>query len=258
MSRLISLKLHDLAAEHGVRILYACESGSRAWGFASPDSDFDVRFIYARPAREYLRLSPPRDVIEMPIVDDLDFSGWDVFKMCRLLRRSNPSILEWLNSTIVYAQLDSFVAQLRDAAGRYFSRRACGEHYLSSARSNWRAYIDAGAGGTIKKYLYVLRPLVAIRWILTRDSFPPTAFSETLAGIDLPMAVREAIAALLVEKGTSREKARQTITPLLLSFAQQTMEELTPQVTRMHSCHFPEELLDEMISHVLLSARTEP
>lgn len=61
--RIIEL-LHSIEAEHGVKVLYACESGSRAWGFASPDSDYDVRFVYVRPLEDYLSLVPVRDVIE--------------------------------------------------------------------------------------------------------------------------------------------------------------------------------------------------
>src|SRR3954452_13450282 len=99
-------RLEEAEAEHGVRILYACESGSRAWGFASPDSDYGVRFIYAQPRNWYLSFDVERrrDVIEYPIVDDIDQSGWDVRKALYLFTRNNGALLEWLHSPIVYLE----------------------------------------------------------------------------------------------------------------------------------------------------------
>src|SRR5579864_2551659 len=113
--------LHTIQAQEQVRILYACESGSRAWGFASHDSDYDVRFLYVRPQRAYLRLDPPHDVIERPIVDDLDINGWDIFKALRLLRKSNPPLLEWLFSPMVYLENTLAIEELRAIARRFYS-----------------------------------------------------------------------------------------------------------------------------------------
>jgi predicted nucleotidyltransferase len=102
-------KLQDVEAKHDVRVLYACESGSRGWGFASPDSDYDVRFIFVRPAREYLRVMPVRDVIEETPGPVFDVNGWDVRKALQLLAKGNATLVEWISSPVMYRQDDGFV-----------------------------------------------------------------------------------------------------------------------------------------------------
>src|SRR5438105_459905 len=133
MDTRIQRELDRIETEQNVRILYAVESGSRAWGFDSPDSDYDVRFIYIRPVREYLRVSPPRDVIELPITETLDVNGWDIYKALELYRKSNPPLLEWLNSPIVYREKGELAADLRRLARDYFSPLRMTYHYLSMA-----------------------------------------------------------------------------------------------------------------------------
>ena len=120
MNEIILEKLRQTEQRENVKILLAVESGSRAWGFASPDSDYDVRFIYARPVSDYLRLEETRDVIELPIDDELDINGWDLRKTLRLIYKSNPTVFEWLNSPIVYLKSD-FAAEINTAAKDYFS-----------------------------------------------------------------------------------------------------------------------------------------
>ena len=122
MEKLICSKLHEIEKENNVKILLAVESGSRAWGFASPDSDYDVRFIYVRPKEDYLRLENVRDVIELPIDDVLDINGWDLQKTLRLLYKSNPTLFEWFSSPIVYLETD-FADRFRKIMGEYFSTK---------------------------------------------------------------------------------------------------------------------------------------
>ena len=100
--QLIKEKLSQIEERENIRILYACESGSRAWGFASSDSDYDVRFIYVRPKEFYLKLENTCDTLECELNEIYDISGWDLKKMLRLLNRSNPSIFEWAASPLVY------------------------------------------------------------------------------------------------------------------------------------------------------------
>jgi predicted nucleotidyltransferase len=252
MQDVILARLRKLEYEQGVQVLYACESGSRAWGFASPDSDYDVRFVYARPVEQYLRLALPRDVIEVPMEGELDISGWDLFKACRLLRRSNPPLLEWLGSPIVYREQGPLAQTLRDQANRHASRRSCCEHYLHSARSNWHRYgLDADRA-TRKKLLYVLRPVVAVRWMLEQESLPPTPFPRALAAVAIPSAIREAIDALLAAKRVSRESATGPADPLLLRYVEQTLEELGPLVAKLEPCAFPADKLDQLLRAILL------
>ncbi len=178
MRETILSKLKEIENKENVKILLAVESGSRAWGFASPDSDYDVRFIYVRPKEDYLRLEKTRDVIELPIEGELDINGWDLDKTLRLLRASNPTLFEWFSSPIVYRET-AFAQDFRSIMQRYFSSKRGLSHYLSMASSNYREYLK---GDTVKakKYFYVLRPVLACQWILDKGTPPPMLFSELM------------------------------------------------------------------------------
>ena len=153
-----------------VRVLLAMESGSRAWGFASPDSDFDVRFVYVRPVDHYLRLEPARDVLVWRVDEVLDVDGWDVDKALRLLRGSNPSLFEWLASPIVYAEDPAF-AVVRGLAAECFSLVASAHHYLSMGRNHLAAL--TGETVRLKKCLYAMRAILAARWVVAERAPAP-------------------------------------------------------------------------------------
>ena len=178
MNELIIEKLAQIEREEDVRILHAVESGSRAWGFPSPDSDYDVRFIYVRKPEYYLKLEKTRDVIELPINDMLDINGWDLNKTLRLLHSSNPTLFEWMSSPIVYRQTD-FIGRLSPIMDNYFSCKSGLHHYLSMAEGNYREYLK-GDMARVKKYFYVLRPVLACKWILHRHTKPPMLFRELM------------------------------------------------------------------------------
>lgn len=194
MRDLILKKLNEIEAKEQVSILLAVESGSRAWGFASPDSDYDVRFIYVRPMESYLQLEKSRDVIELPIEGELDINGWDLDKTLRLLRKSNPTLFEWFSSPIVYRET-AFAEEFRTIMRRYFCSRRGLSHYLSMATGNFREYLK-GDMVWAKKYFYVLRPILACRWILDHGTPPPMLFSE-LAAAELDPALRAEVDRLL-------------------------------------------------------------
>lgn len=202
MENLIVGKLHEIEEKENVRILLAVESGSRAWGFASPDSDYDVRFIYVRQKKEYLRLEAVRDVIELPINDLLDINGWDLQKTLRLLHKSNPTLFEWFSSPILYMETD-FADQFRKIMNRYFSTKRSLFHYISMAEGNNREYLRRDMVKA-KKYFYVLRPILACRWILERGTPPPMLFSE-LVQAELPENLVETVGRLLDLKMNSPE-----------------------------------------------------
>lgn len=201
----IDAALHMIEQEEQVDILYACESGSRAWEFASQESDYDVRFLYVRPLEAYLELDLPPDVIERPLVDELDINGWDIFKALRLLRKSNPPLLEWFNSPIVYMETSPVVAKLRAFALKNYAPPALFYHYRHMASGNYHQYIEQKTAVPLKKYLYALRPVIALRFIEEQKSFPPTSFLQTLARVKLEPEVREHIERLVAQKLAGEE-----------------------------------------------------
>ncbi len=200
MEATIKQALRAIEEQEQVRILYACESGSRAWGFASHNSDYDVRFLYVHPKSAYLRLDPPRDVIEQPIVDDLDINGWDIFKALRLLRKSNPPLLEWFFSPIVYLENSPSIETLRTISRRFYSPTTLYYHYSRMAAGNYQQYLKGKTEVILKKYLYVIRPLLALLFLEQWHRLPPTNFLGTLAQVQLQEEVRERIQDLVARK----------------------------------------------------------
>lgn len=201
--------LQSLAAlerEHQVQVLFACESGSRGWGFASPDSDYDVRFIYVHRLPWYLSVAPGRDVIEQPVSGELDINGWDLRKTLQLLRDSNPTLLEWLRSPIVYRQEAGWAARLYRLAQEGFSPVRGFHHYVSMARKNLREHLY-GEQVRYKKYLYVIRPLLAARWIREGRGVPPMRFAELASQTVTDRRVLDELNALLAIKMRAGESA---------------------------------------------------
>lgn len=178
VQQIIPAKLKEIEERENIRILHCIESGSRAWGFASPDSDYDVRFIYVRPPEFYLRLDKTRDVIEWQLDDTLDINGWDLQKALTLLHSSNPTLFEWNNSPIVYKTTPEW-AEISAVIDRFFRCKSGLHHYLNTAKANYREYLR-GDLVKLKKYFYVLRPLLACRWILKNQTPPPMLFSELM------------------------------------------------------------------------------
>ncbi len=176
MEETIRAHLGQIEADENIKVVYACESGSRAWGFPSVDSDYDVRFLYVRPVEWYLLIDEKRDVVECPINEGLDINGWDLRKALQLFRKSNPPLLEWLGSPIVYLEKYSVAAKMRELASVYYSPSACLYHYLHMARGNFREYLK-GEEVWVKKYFYVLRPILAMNWIEKELGVVPTDFN---------------------------------------------------------------------------------
>ena len=196
--RAVAAELERMERAEDVRVLLAVESGSRAWGFASPDSDFDVRFVYVRPVEHYLRLEPARDVLEWRVDEVLDVDGWDANKTLRLLRGSNPSLFEWLASPIVYAE-DPVFAVVRELAADCFSPVASAHHYLSMGRNHLAAL--AGETVRLKKCLYTMRAILAARWVVAERAPAPMLLRDLVdAGLEEPM---RGLAAELLEAKTA-------------------------------------------------------
>ena len=225
----IDAKLAAAATAHDVRILYAAESGSRAWGFGSPDSDFDVRFIYVHPRDWYLRLAEPRDVIEEGIDAHLiDCNGWDLRKALRLLLKSNPVLHEWLVSPIVYTDDGDFRPAARDLFERHATPRALAAHYWSIARGQWQREIDGREAVRLKKYVYIIRPLLALQWVVTRRTPPPMHIDALLAAVPLVGVVRDEIDRLLDLKRRTPELGLGPRLAIIEAWALERLDALAP------------------------------
>lgn len=203
MNRLVPEKLREIEDMYDVTVLWAIESGSRAWGFASPDSDFDVRFIYKRKPESYLKLNPDRDVIELPIDDAWDVSGWDLDKTLKLLQKSNPTLYEWLRSPIKYKDTD-FARRIAPLMEDCFAEDKMIYHYLNTAKHNIRDHL-LGDSVRPKKYFYALRPVLACIWIRNYHTAPPVLFDQLYSTV-LPEALKNSVDYLLELKINALEK----------------------------------------------------
>jgi uncharacterized protein len=247
-SRIIE-RLHEIEFEKNVSILYACESGSRAWGFPSADSDYDVRFIYVHPMDWYLTIQEKRDVIEFPIIDNLDFSGWDIRKALGLFRRSNPPLLEWLGSPIVYWEKSNFASRLRELSKEYYSPTSCIHHYLQMARGNYKDYVR-GDDIRLKKYFYLLRPILATKWIEQGYGVAPTAFSTLLDCVITDPDLKAEIDRLMKLKESGSEYDRGPHSMLVNQFVVSELTRLETQTKHYENNAAPFEVLDEVFKTI--------
>lgn len=231
-------RLADAETEHGVRILLAIESGSRAWGFASPNSDYDVRFIYMHEPSWYqaVDLEERRDVIEYPIVDDIDLNGWDVRKALRLFWKSNPAFVEWIQSPITYLERGSFRKEtLRILSDVYTPEKGI-HHYRSMAKTNYRGYLREPMV-RLKKYFYVLRPLLAARWVARTGKAAPIEFDRLLTMLD-DQDVLADIDRLLQQKRAAPELGLAPAVSSINAFIEAELEAMPADIPgRPHGAH---------------------
>ena len=211
----ISGMLDEIEKKKGVRILHAVESGSRAWGFASPDSDYDVRFVYVRPKEDYLRIDEPKDVIEWQLDEVLDVNGWDLKKALWQFAKGNATLYEWSGSPIVYRTSEDW-KRIREVSAQYFSEKTAVYHYYGTANSTLQGYL-LGDIVRYKKYFYALRPLLAARYIETYHAAPPVLFEELLK-MELPDDLRRSIDELLVIKKNTTEGEENPHIPAIRAF----------------------------------------
>lgn len=202
----IQSRLSEVECDHNIQFLFAIESGSRAWGFPSPDSDFDVRFVYARDPSWYLSIARGRDVIELPLEDDWDINGWDIQKAIGLLLKPNPVLLEWLSSPIRYRWDEQACRRLTEYASRTVAAIDCLPHYFHLARQMRDRNITGKDDVNLKKYFYVLRPTLAIRWVRMHPTqLPPMNFQDLVNGTDLSFDLQSRISEFLEAKAQTSE-----------------------------------------------------
>lgn len=215
MKREIIDKLTEIEKRENVTVLHAVESGSRAWGVESPDSDYDVRFIYVRPKNEYLRIQEKRDVIEWQLDEVLDINGWDLKKTLAQFHKGNATLFEWANSPVVYKTTELW-REIYNADSQYFSEKAALYHYYGTAKSTCKQYLQEEYV-RYKKYIYALRPLLACRFIEEYHSIPPVRFDKLLLQ-KLPQELAENIDRMLEIKAQSDEKDLKPHMPVIREY----------------------------------------
>lgn len=217
----INKKLEQLSQTNEIEILFAVESGSRAWGFASPDSDYDIRFVFKHKSEWYLNLWEQKDTLEFMTKEDLDGSGWDIKKTCKLMAKSNVSVFEWLFSPIVYQSNEIILKELQTIAQYQFNPVAGFYHYHSMSQRFESSFTDNSM--TLKHFFYALRSTLCAEWIIKEETIPPVPFKDLL--INIPSNIKSEIDKLIIIKSTSLESDKYDINVELIDFVQQKIKE---------------------------------
>lgn len=221
MQQRILQAIHNLEQEHQVKVLLSAESGSRAWGFASPDSDYDVRFIYVHQPQWYFNIKPQADTIDVMLDDHLlDLSGWELRKALGLMMKTNPAMSDWLESPIVYYADEDFLAQMRLLNAAFYSPKAGIGHFLSLAHNHLKRYLQVdGEGYTLKRVLYYLRALLCCRWLEKNETHPPVLFTDLVEATVPEQHIKDIISDMLVKKSASREHNKDAVDSVLTDYA---------------------------------------
>lgn len=237
-----NIRLGHIEAQERLTVLFAIESGSRAWGFPSPDSDNDVRFFYVRPISHYVGLETPRDVIERPIDGLWDVSGWDIRKAIDLMVKGNATVSEWLSSPLIYREHGPTPFRLRTLIKKHASAKASARHYWGLTNTCYMKEINSrptaekiaqcGADGTIikgmtevtlKKYFYAVRGALSLSWIDKFEEIPPMTLPALMAQDIMSWDVRAQIQSLQSRKATMSELGQGTRIKILDDFIEEKL-----------------------------------
>lgn len=217
MQNKILEKLKALERDNNIKILYAVESGSRGWGFASTDSDYDARFIYIHPPDWYLSIEDKKDYIDVPINDLLDINGWDLKKSLLLYKKSNPPLMEWLSSPIIYLDNYGIAQKLRELLPDYFAPVPTIYHYLHIAKNKYDEIMSTDQV-KIKRYFYILRPVLACMWVEKNNTMPPMEFAQLMAAQHLDDTLVSEINKLLAKKTAGLEIDIEPKSPIIIDY----------------------------------------
>lgn len=250
----IPAHLKHIERKFDVKILYAVESGSRAWGFESANSDWDVRFIYVHRPEWYFRIKEQRDVIEHIFGDNVDLAGWELRKALEMVRRGNPQVFEWLNSPKVYYADDEFLQRISSVAPQYFNPIKAMYHYTRIYQKHNERYLQNGSY-TAKRFLYYLRGVLACRWIELNQTLPPVAFSQLVDAVVEDSEQRAKIEQLIEQKKSGNEGRVQSVDSKLMLYARQQADYFNERVGTFRPAQnrVPTDALDSILFDMVQS-----
>ena len=219
MLSIITNKLNELEKKNNITIIFAVDAGSRSYGCDSEFSDYDIRFVYVHNNKnEYMKISKPNDVIVgFDDLTNLDWTGWDLKKAISHLKESNPSIFEWLGSSIVYVDVNNFKSKCLNVIKSMHTHISLMYHYFNMAKSNWKIWIEEKLEVISKKYFYVIRPLANLIYIMDKYTTNPDEPFELIVNFPTLMininhlidkSVADQISKLIEKKKTCDSKAK--------------------------------------------------
>jgi uncharacterized protein len=244
-------KLCEIEKDHDIRIVWAVESGSRLWGLASSESDYDVKCVYVHRPEWYLSINEGADAIDLPIHNRLDVSGWDVRKTLRLLVKSNISLMTWTISTLVYREVGGLADDIRELVGQHYSPKAVAHQYLNMATLNIRKHIDHASKVPVKIYLYTLQPLLNVQWMMQGKGLPPSLFLDLMSGIEASDEVLEAVSELVTLKTTKPPKSKTSRLSVIDEWISELVDEARTWVDAAPSSKVPVDQVNAVFRRTL-------
>lgn len=246
--RNIQQKLQQIEGENQIKILLAVESGSRAWGFPSLDSDYDVRAIFIRPQQDYLVIQPPKETFEYIENIWFDVGGWDICKSLNLLRKSNSVLFEWINSPIVYCQHPPFLKQIKSLSNQYFQVGPTVRHYRGVAKNALNT-LDLNQQIKLKKWFYALRSLLAALWAIKQGTVPPVELSKLYQSLSKSLV--DEINELVAFKAQQEESYLHQLSPCLIKLTIDLANELANMTLSYPNNETSVEPLNRLFRHLL-------
>lgn len=251
MKDIIVEKLNEIEKEKGIKILFAIESGSRGWGFSSADSDFDVRFIYVKPKKHYLHINEQPDFFDFPINNELDINGWDLKKFLKLLYASNATPFEWMQSPIVYQKEEKSFNLIKELLPNYFCQQTLVHHYLGLVHKKMEVFNEENI--RLKDFFYIYRSLLAARFAIEKNQFPPMEFLKLMNLIDDKSLIEDTNRLMAVKKNAS-EKYIDNINSKLMDYLRVSYKELSDSKKIKRKGTFDIEHLNETFYKIITDA----
>lgn len=243
--------LSKTESDYSLSMIYGLESGSRAWGFDSQNSDYDVRFLYVRPVDWYLCIEKRGDALDLGTSNNIDLSGWDLRKSLLFLRKSHPVLLEWLRSPVVYVECSEIVQRMREIGEEFFAPRASVHHYVGWAERTLHRYFHR-SDLAAKRYFYVVRPILCCLWIQTIGGQPPLRIQALLAAVEMPTEVKLAIDNLIDRKRAGYELDSLGRIPVLDQYIFETIPQIKEFLATLPKPKYaPFELLSPLFHQAL-------
>lgn len=251
MNELIKNKLKQIEDSKNIKILFAIESGSRGWGFSSADSDFDVRFVYTKSRDNYLKINPSADFLDFPINEEVDMNGWDLKKFLKHLYVSNATPFEWIQSPVFYENNIFVYQEIFKILPKYFCQQTIIHHYLGLVKK--KLEILETNNVKLKSLFYIIRSLLAAKYSLVKNEFPPMKFNKLIFLIDDENILKE-IMYLRDRKTQLTESNVFEVSPQLVSFLKILYINLSIAEKIKFKGSFDENLINETYLKLLIYA----
>ena len=251
MKAIINEKLNEIEKDKGIKLLFAIESGSRGWGFSSTDSDFDVRFVYVKPKKHYLYINEQSDFLDFPINNELDINGWDLKKFFKLLYASNATTFEWMQSPVIYQKEENFFKTIEELLPNYFCQQTLVHHYLGLVHKKMEVLNEENL--RLKDLFYIYRSLLAARFAINYNQFPPMKFSKLMNLVSDKSLVDETNRLLNLKKNVG-EKYVEKINQELIDYLKDSYKELSNSIKIKRKGTLDTETLNETFYKIITDA----